>query len=61
MKTFGKVWNESNQYGIPKSIFKCLQCLLLLLNGLFEILQKNNSMTYLWEFCKNTLLHNNIR
>jgi hypothetical protein len=48
----GKVWNECNQYGIPKSMLKCFQSLFLLLNRFFEIHPKNNQWHIYGNFVK---------
>jgi len=42
MKTFENVWNDSNEYRVPKSTFNVVWCLLFsLYNSFFESLQKN--------------------
>ncbi len=59
MKTFEKVWNEFNEYGIPKSKFKCVQCMFSLFNKPFEKFPKKFKNIFMRKIL-NTLLPNGI-
>jgi hypothetical protein len=57
MKTYGKVLNEINEYGV--NILKCMECMFSLLNELLEDLQIYIRNKFVKIFL-NTPLHNNI-